>query len=434
VKGELTRQHVGAAMDELGIELDFQQLSKLVKQVKFSEPRSVADRLYLLAHEALHGPHGYAWEYAAGSTMLVARDGDRFVFGILWNTNAKRPFPPWKWKITRWSKDLAKNRDQVATWAKTETEHVVVGKLVRPPAREVEATGDGAALLAAVIANPEDGAARLVYADWLIERGDPRGELMRLHQEGKDEAHELERKHSAVILAPYAAFDAGTRVTGGFVEALVAYPGKLAKHPEIFEREPFRSLRLVAMKPDELAKLAQACGARLARITTLHLEGRKSPRHYATVRTQPSALAPVVPAVRTLRVERLDETLREWRAFLTGLRAPIEKLWIDAVPRAVFEILDERAVLPALRHITIGFQGWCDRRGRAQALAVARILATRGLASVKISSWHPGGATMAEIVDALLETKDLQITLDNCTMDADVRRALANRARVTIKR
>jgi len=38
----------------------------------------------------------------------------------------------------------------------------------------------GTALLDAVYAAPEDREARLVYGDWLLERGDPRGELIQL--------------------------------------------------------------------------------------------------------------------------------------------------------------------------------------------------------------------------------------------------------------
>jgi uncharacterized protein (TIGR02996 family) len=40
--------------------------------------------------------------------------------------------------------------------------------------------GDDDALLAAVAASPNDDAPRLVYADWLDERGDQRGEFLRL--------------------------------------------------------------------------------------------------------------------------------------------------------------------------------------------------------------------------------------------------------------
>jgi uncharacterized protein (TIGR02996 family) len=42
---------------------------------------------------------------------------------------------------------------------------------------------DEAALLAAVEAAPHDAGLRLVYADWLDERGDPRGELIRIEEE-----------------------------------------------------------------------------------------------------------------------------------------------------------------------------------------------------------------------------------------------------------
>ena len=37
-----------------------------------------------------------------------------------------------------------------------------------------------AAFLTAIAANPEDDTARLVYADWLQDRSDPRAEYVRL--------------------------------------------------------------------------------------------------------------------------------------------------------------------------------------------------------------------------------------------------------------
>jgi uncharacterized protein (TIGR02996 family) len=42
---------------------------------------------------------------------------------------------------------------------------------------------DGAGFLRAIQKNPEDEAARLVYADWLEERGDIRGEYLRLEHQ-----------------------------------------------------------------------------------------------------------------------------------------------------------------------------------------------------------------------------------------------------------
>ena len=42
---------------------------------------------------------------------------------------------------------------------------------------------EDAGFLRAIRERPDDGAARLVYADWLEERGDPRGEYLRLEQQ-----------------------------------------------------------------------------------------------------------------------------------------------------------------------------------------------------------------------------------------------------------
>jgi uncharacterized protein (TIGR02996 family) len=39
---------------------------------------------------------------------------------------------------------------------------------------------DDSQFLAAIAADPRDAALRQVYADWLEERGDPRGEFIRL--------------------------------------------------------------------------------------------------------------------------------------------------------------------------------------------------------------------------------------------------------------
>lgn len=68
----------------------------------------------------------------------------------------------------------------------------------------------GDELLAAIVADPEDVAAHLVYADWLSEQGDPRGELIALHArlaEGADEEclHALMahlQEHKATFLGP----------------------------------------------------------------------------------------------------------------------------------------------------------------------------------------------------------------------------------------
>lgn len=46
---------------------------------------------------------------------------------------------------------------------------------------------DEAALIAAIEAAPDDDAPRMVYADWLLERGDPRGELIQIQTARRDD-------------------------------------------------------------------------------------------------------------------------------------------------------------------------------------------------------------------------------------------------------
>ncbi len=86
-----------------------------------------------------------------------------------------------------------------------------------------------AELLAAIYAAPADDAPRAVYADWLQQRGDPRGEfialqLLRAHGGGTpeqaDREHELVTAHGPDWLAPLPiAKTAAVRFERGFVSA-----------------------------------------------------------------------------------------------------------------------------------------------------------------------------------------------------------------------
>lgn len=78
------------------------------------------------------------------------------------------------------------------------------------PQKKSGAKSDAASLLAAIYANPDDDAARLVYADWCLERQDPHGEFITLQfkadkskAEVKREA-ELQKKHGATWLGALA--------------------------------------------------------------------------------------------------------------------------------------------------------------------------------------------------------------------------------------
>jgi uncharacterized protein (TIGR02996 family) len=64
-----------------------------------------------------------------------------------------------------------------------------------------KAAKQGGELLDAIFDNPEDDGARLVYADWLLERGDPRGEFIHIQYKRRDHGlSPAEEKHERALL------------------------------------------------------------------------------------------------------------------------------------------------------------------------------------------------------------------------------------------
>ncbi|HEU0034637.1 MAG TPA: TIGR02996 domain-containing protein [Kofleriaceae bacterium] len=127
-------------------------------------------------------------------------------------------------------------------------------------------------LVAAIEADPDDTAAYLVYADWLIERGDPRGELITLHAEDPTcaaaERH-LER-HRRELLGPLAVHAGHVTLDWqlGFVRAahLIAIdePAVMRLLDAVLESPACRFLRTLVIQLVERSALT-AIDARLAR-------------------------------------------------------------------------------------------------------------------------------------------------------------------------
>ena len=76
------------------------------------------------------------------------------------------------------------------------------------------------ALIAAILADPDDDAPRAVYADWLTERGDPRGELITV-QLAKKQTPALKARADALLAKHKKAWVGrfgGQKVEYGFTE------------------------------------------------------------------------------------------------------------------------------------------------------------------------------------------------------------------------
>jgi uncharacterized protein (TIGR02996 family) len=116
----------------------------------------------------------------------------------------------------------------------------------------------GDAFLQAVLAEPDDDAPRLIYADWLEERGDPRGAFIRLQcalerivpadlarPDLEDEAGDLLHQNEEEWTAPLRGIASEWRFRRGFVEeATVAGDEFLARGDDLFSEFPIIRLRI----------------------------------------------------------------------------------------------------------------------------------------------------------------------------------------------
>jgi uncharacterized protein (TIGR02996 family) len=111
-------------------------------------------------------------------------------------------------------------------------------------------TSDERAFLDAICAQPDDDTARLVYADWLAENGDPdRGEFIRVDielartppdSEGAERRRsvlfarraELLKKHKTAWLAPFTPFAKESAFERGFVQKLEVPANTFVRHAE----------------------------------------------------------------------------------------------------------------------------------------------------------------------------------------------------------
>src|SRR5436190_2525391 len=128
-----------------------------------------------------------------------------------------------------------------------------------------------AAFLRAIREAPDDDTPRLVFADWLEERGDPRGEFIRAQcrlaqmpddhpaRPGlEDHAQDLLARHGDEWAAPLQGVAEDWEFRRGFVER-VTLPGQaLLDHAErLFGAEPIRHAYL-SLRPEDATALA-AC-------------------------------------------------------------------------------------------------------------------------------------------------------------------------------
>src|SRR5579885_144501 len=113
------------------------------------------------------------------------------------------------------------------------------------------------AFRAAILEDPDDDGPRLIYADWLEERGDPRGEFIRLQcalarmpagddRRGDLRARELAllREHEAAWAEPLRPLASGWKWRRGFVERVTTDARQFLTHAgTLFRLAPVREVQ-----------------------------------------------------------------------------------------------------------------------------------------------------------------------------------------------
>lgn len=119
--------------------------------------------------------------------------------------------------IAALKKTLAKGK------APSEKEQKALGSLFKTLELEPEKVRDDRDLLAEVFAKPDDDELRVVCADWLLEKGDPRGELIVLQRKREASAPPapretaIVRKHGKELVGALVAVSKEWRFEGGFL-------------------------------------------------------------------------------------------------------------------------------------------------------------------------------------------------------------------------
>lgn len=142
-------------------------------------------------------------------------------------------------------------------------------------------------LLQAVFDHPDDDAARLVYADWLEERGDARGAFIRAQVAEASVSEDTDEYWLATLQSKLLAGRHGKHWAGplrhlvkrwefrrGFVEKVAIDAAEFLRHPDVlFQHGPIRALRLrnVANLVPDLARCKEL--AQLIELDLRHESG-----------------------------------------------------------------------------------------------------------------------------------------------------------------
>jgi uncharacterized protein (TIGR02996 family) len=283
----------------------------------------------------------------------------------------------------------------------------------------------GPELLAQVLAAPEEDPPRLVYADYLMEQGDPRGELIavqvQLTQRITPARRKLARRREQELLAQNKFGDEVTKgivqlfkLRRGFVDEVWASGQAFANGAaKLLDKEPVRVVNLNGVKTAHLEKLL-ASGV-IGRLVGLRISGDE-------IDLADLAASEQLRSLRRLNLSRAEIGDAGLKTLLDGGNLRVESLTLNECG-----ITDEGAIAlagsEAMRHIKKLFMSR-NEIGDEGAAALARSphMGEMGVISLggNFDVGPDGGQAFAD-VELAARVKRLEIDpseLDNATIEA----------------
>jgi uncharacterized protein (TIGR02996 family) len=261
-------------------------------------------------------------------------------------------------------------------------------------------------LLDQILADPADDALRMVYADQLIARGDPRGEYIAVERSlaaaarGSEERAALSRRRAELRAAHAAEWwpelpeqRIGTR--RGFVETVAVYVPELGRVGALAAREPIAALELLEHPS---ARVTDApWHARIRRLVVQQRRERMASAHRLGAEGR--------AVLDALMAAALPREAAPWEG---ALEATVEELAIADPGIALLPFGDH---LPRCRHLCLAGMGLADIQQDGQVHSPLRALETwqhiARLEVLDLSHCQIQGAAVAAV--AALELPALRV-------------------------
>jgi uncharacterized protein (TIGR02996 family) len=293
------------AESRIGWTLDTETARALVRALP-ALAFGLADAITLITEAAMNDS-GIAYAEVtplpiASTTFVIAfRHGEHIHFGVGYGRSVGKAWPI----LAPWYRDLERNRAKLELWR--HNEDLVSLRRHRPPA---DAHEGGEALLAAVLADPSNVEARLVYADWLLARGDVRGEIIALAERVRDEpVPEIEQKLDRLLslngrqLAGEVANEATDwTLERGFVVRVQMRAAAFARAgAELLAQHPIEQLDVRPFDSAALKRLTEVEALRAIRVLRL------ASSDYTKVDFTPLWACPFLDSLRELDIQKVRD-------------------------------------------------------------------------------------------------------------------------------